>query len=137
MSEKPKPDLTNPLDIKAFLFNELGVCGCVALPPMLETIRDFLIWADGKKEPGNQYHNLFGGNIGTYYLVATALDKAGLIEHGVSIRYPSLSETGRALLEGIKTNLFFDIDDAFGTAYDGAWYGEDPDNADASEGLDD
>ena len=122
MSENPKPDLTKPLDIKAFLYNELGMCACIEFAPTLETIRDFLIWSADNKTPGNRYNDLFGGHVGTFYMIAMALDRAGLLEHGTSMRFPWLTQMGEDLLNGLRHNFFDDIESASGTAYDGELY---------------
>ena len=45
-ADKSEPDFNKALDIKAFMLNKLGFCGCCEIKPMLETIEDFLNWVE-------------------------------------------------------------------------------------------
>jgi hypothetical protein len=117
-----QPDLNKALDILAWLNNELGISNDIEFVPLLETIRDFLRWVDSKKVLGNRYDDLFGGHVGTYYLVACALEHAGLITHGLEIRYPALTVPGRTLLRTLTAFPLTDVEQASGTAYDGEWH---------------
>ena len=79
--------------------------------------------AECHKERDNWYDCLFGGHTGTYYLIACALEQAGLITHGTSIRFPLPTREGQAFLHGLETISWDEIDKASGIAYDGEWAG--------------
>jgi hypothetical protein len=122
--KRDEPDFTNTVDVQAFFYNELGACGCSELEEMIIVVGDLLAWIDTDKNPGNRYNTLFNGNVGVYYTLLGLLDKADLCEHGVSIRYPYLTDKGERLLKVLQTMSPSEITSAEGSAYDGAYYGD-------------
>jgi len=114
-------DLT-PLNIKAYLYNNLGLCGCSELDEIVAVLLRLLEWHGGDKE--TRYDELFPGNVGVFYLLAGMLDGLGLSEHGTAIRHPWLTEDGKRLLAALRRHPAQEIDDASGEAYDGCHYGD-------------
>ena len=121
-AESSKPDFTKPIDLLAYFYEELGACGCSDLEAMITVVRSLLAWIDDKNKPG--FESLFSGSTGVYYLLVGRLDALGLCDHGFTIRFPFLTESGRALLNALNTVDAQTIEDASGEAYSGFWYEE-------------
>ena len=118
------PDFTKPIDVKAFFYNELGACGCSEFSSMIEVVCGLLEWIEKEKDNSNHYDTLYGGNIGVYYLLIGMLDSSGLCEHGISIRFPFLTQDGKELMKALQTISEEEIDGCSGEAYDGITYGD-------------
>ncbi|MHA1360786.1 MAG: hypothetical protein ACTSRC_21905 [Candidatus Helarchaeota archaeon] len=116
-----EPDFDKNIDILAFLYNELGACGCSEIDEMLKTLLKFLEWANniGGSKPEYKY---VVDDIGAFYFIAGRLTDAGLIEHGVSIRYSWLTDKGERLLNALRNKKIEEILKAEGKAYNGYYY---------------
>ena len=88
---------------------------------MIYEIKRFLGWAGKMWE--ERYDNMYERN-GIYYLIAGMCDRAVLIEHGTSIRFPWLTEKGKCLLEALTKFSQHEIASSYGKAYDGCEYGD-------------
>ena len=120
--ENKKPDFKNPIDIKAFFYNEFGACGCSELDSMIGVVHNLLEWIESSKDKNTFYDTLYYGNVGVYYLLIGILDRCGLCEHGVSIRFPFLTNLGREFLVALQTVPTSEIEECGGEAYDGFYY---------------
>lgn len=122
MDDQPLPADLSPLNLKAWTFTALSLCGCSDMVAVLGGLRDFLGWhaADLANRPG--YETLFGGNEAVFYVFAGILDRLDLSEHGSSVRGSWLTEDGKRLLLALRTTPLEEIDDAHGKAYDGCDY---------------
>jgi hypothetical protein len=109
------PDFTKPVDVLAFLTSEFGVCGCSEEDKVSEEIKKFLVWASKEDRPN--FETLYN-NDGVYYLIASTMDRLGLIDHGISIRVPFITQKGKDFLAGLE----LDFANATGEAYDGCTY---------------
>lgn len=122
MAEEFPPSLS-PVNLLAYLYNAFGVCGCSELDVVVGEVRSILEWhANG--EDRCPYAEVYPGRPGLFYLMAGLLDALGLSEHGIAIRHPWLTERGKVLLDALRAVPVEEIEEAVGTAYDGAWYGE-------------
>jgi hypothetical protein len=113
-----EPNFNKPEDIAAFLGNELGLCGCTDEEPYLKALIRLLEWHNNK-DVG--FESLYFDD-GVYYLLAGMIDRAGLSEHGSSIRAPFLSTKGRELLKGLKTITIEELRHTEKEAYDGVYH---------------
>ena len=121
--QQRSPDFSSPIDIKAFFYNGFGACGCSELDSMIDVVVNLLEWIESDKDGSSYYDTLFGGNVGVYYLLIGIIDRNGLCEHGVSIRFPFLNDMGKKLLRALQTISIEKIDECSGLAYDGLYYG--------------
>ncbi len=122
-----RPDLPKaltPINLKAYLYNVFGVCGCNDIEEILRVLKDLLVWHDTKanqhERPG--YATLFNGDAGVFYIMAGLLDRLDLTEHGSSSRYGWLTDDGERLLYALNEHSTEAIDAAGGEAYDGCYY---------------
>lgn len=99
-----------PVDVSALCYEGFGLCGCAEFGSAVEEILGLLNWCGERERPS--YATLYYGNAGVYYLLAGTLDRLGLIEHGVSIRYPWLTPKGEALLRALQVMSIKDIEGA-------------------------
>jgi hypothetical protein len=119
----PKPNWSKSVDVKAWLFEEMGACGCSNLVSMLEYIREALRWTrDSERPPFYNERTPWGGNEGVFYITMGRLEESLLIEHGIGIRFPWLTDAGRHLLAKLEHCDLQTIEDAEGTAYNGQEY---------------
>lgn len=107
------------INMKAFLYNELGACGCSELSEILRVLCKFFVWIE--QEFPTPYESLFASR-GVYYIVAGTCEKADLIEHGISVRAPFLTVRGENFAAAMKVHTGQQIEEARGEAYDGCWY---------------
>lgn len=114
------PEHLTPINILAYMYNALGKCGCSETDEMITSLRKLLEWVGS--DGAIQYDALYP-EIGVFYLLAGRLDDLGLIEHGISIRFPWLTDDGKRLLDALKTIEPETIEAAVGEAYDGVYYG--------------
>lgn len=98
-----------PIDIQKFLYTELGFCGCTEFRPAILRLIELLKWVKQKNEI--RYDKLYN-SAGIYYLLVHSLDQVGLIEHGVSIRFPWLTDKGEELLAALQNFSIEEIEDA-------------------------
>lgn len=118
-----EPDFKKVIDVKAYLYNEFGVCGCFELEYTINTIVNALEWAKDKKwSSENIYYTELYNDTGLFYIVFGQLDRCDLIEHGTSIRCPWLTEKGKDFLSALKKIKVLEIDNDKGLAYDGVNY---------------
>lgn len=116
-----KVDFDNPLDIKAFLYNEFHACGCSELDEIIDTIKHFLSWA---KATPSDYEDVFPKQVGLYYIIAGICNDGDLVTHGSSIRFPIIQDDGESFLLALNKFSVDEIDVASGEAYDGMYYPE-------------
>jgi len=121
MESKKQPDFTKLVDIQAFIYEELFFCGCHEEGEVLDTLRKYLEWCGAGSERPN-FDEFYKGKIGAFYLISGLLDRAGLVEHGVSVRVPFLSSEGEAFLKALQTHTPEQIMEAEGVAYSGLEY---------------
>lgn len=114
------PESLTPLNIKAYLYNAMGACGCSEIAAMAEELTAILKWTDVLEERA-PYESLYPRR-GTFYIVAGILDRLGLSEHGVAIRCPWLTPDGKRLLAALEACTPESVDTATGIAYDGNTY---------------
>jgi hypothetical protein len=122
--EDQGPDFTRAVDVRAFLGDELHMCGCHDLEEIVPYLRDVLRWHETDASEREPYGSspLFHGSHAIFYIISGALDAAGLTEHGVSARCAFLTNMGRALLLGLETMDPGEIDCASGGAYNDCTY---------------
>ena len=110
------------LELKAFLMERdgLNLCGCAELDMALPVIRFVLEWADSNNRP--QFDEAWPDS-GLYYLVISQLDRAELVEHGTSCRYPFLTTRGEEVLAALQQFSAEDIEAAKGEV-NGIWWGD-------------
>jgi hypothetical protein len=96
------PEELTPDSVLSWCMTELGYCQCMPSDGFLNTLRTLLEWCstDGERKP---FHEQFIGNEGLAYLCLGALERAGLVNHGSSIRCPFLEGDGSRLLAWIRT----------------------------------
>jgi hypothetical protein len=114
------PEDLSALNLRAFLTNEFGACGCSELETMLDVLKSLLTWVGmgGGRVDWNKLYS----NPGIYYLLMGALDRLGLTEHGISIRHPWLTPDGTRFLAALMALKPGDVDAANGEGYDGIYY---------------
>jgi len=118
------PDDLTPLNIQAYFYNHLGACGCSELDEMISTIKRVLEWHKTDIPKRDSYISVFPEELGIFYIIVGLLDNLDLVEHGTSIRWGWLTNDGKRLLEALIRCSPKEIEDAFGTAYDGVYYPE-------------
>ena len=116
------PDFTKPNDVYAFLQNEFGMCGCFETELVVEALKDFLVWCGSDCINRPRYSELFGANQGVFYLISGICDRADLIEHGIAIRHPWLTENGKLFLSALSNFSIEQLEHTEGEAYDGIWH---------------
>ena len=114
-------DQTSDLDLLAFLYEGFSLCGCEDLSSVIETIIKTLSWAQEPTDKRLKYTSLFK-NYGVFYIIAGILDNLDLIEHGIAIRFPWITERGKALLSLLESRDVNKIEGATGEAYNGINY---------------
>lgn len=117
------PDFAKPVDVLAFLLNELGFCMCFDFELAIPAVARMLEWCEAGPERKNFTDKYKGDEAGNYYLLIGLLDRAKLVDHGVSVRYPFLRKPGMELLLSLRKFTWEEIENASGEAYDGLWYG--------------
>lgn len=121
MNNIKRPDFTKAIDVKAFLYDELGFCGCMELDEVISALKTLLSWANSM-ESRLGYEEFCKGEIGSFYLLMGLLDHADLIEHGSSIRHPWLTDDGERLLTALNKFSVGDIESVEGEGYNGTFY---------------
>lgn len=115
------PAELSALNIRAWLTNAMGLCGCADIESVAKELIELLEWHWSRADrPG--FETLFAGRKGVFYLLSALIDRLGLSEHGTSIRNPWLTDEGVRLLNGLRAVTAPKIDSARGEAYDGTWY---------------
>lgn len=114
-------DLT-PINIKAFLSNTFGMCGCSEFDEVIKVLIKILELIDKPNKQVRWHKEEFGNEAGFYYIIAGILDEERLIDHGTAIRYPWLTDDGKRFLEAIKNIKPEEVEMAEGEAYDGVVY---------------
>jgi hypothetical protein len=123
IGDKKEPDFMNLVDIHAFFGNEFGACGCYDMASMIEIVKKLMVWIDSENNYKSSCDTLFP-HIGLYYLIMGTLEKALLVDHGSSARWPWLTLKGKALLEGLEEYTPVEIEDCLeGLGYDSCYYG--------------
>lgn len=120
------PDFSKPIDVLAFLLNELGFCMCFDFEPTIASLVEVLAWCDAGTER-QSFDVKYKDNVGDYYLRIALVENAGLVDHGVSARYPFLRKSGMELLLALRKFTPEQIENASGKAYDGSRYGRQDD----------
>lgn len=88
--------------VEEYIESIFGVCGCSEIKPICKTLVKILEWANADIDNRLRYDSLFD-DVGIFYLLLGMCDQAGLIEHGVSIRHPWLTEEGKVLLSDLRS----------------------------------
>lgn len=122
MDSKDYPAEWTPLDIHVLLGSGFGVCGCAEYHDVIVELIRLLDWHDNIQDDRASYDTIFS-NVGTFYLMAGALDRLGLVEHGTSVRGGWLTRHGEALLRGLRATTADAIENAEGRGFDGLEYG--------------
>lgn len=120
-----RPNLSKPIDIKAFCHNHLLACGCSELAVMLELVKALLTQGTSKEywpSFGETVDRFFGGVAASAYFVFGILDHAELTTHGIAIRYPIITDFGKKFLRALNENDLDAVEAASGYAYDGLYY---------------
>jgi hypothetical protein len=118
------PDDLGPLNLKAWLYNNLGFCGCTDMGDAIGALLKLLEWHDDDMTAREPWGTLYRDGEGLFYLLAGFIDVMGLSEHGSGIRHPWLTASGKRLLAALKAHTPEQIESAYGEAYDGCTYGE-------------
>lgn len=98
-----------PIKVQRFLYDKLGFCGCTEFRPAILRLVELLKWV--KQRDNIQYDKLYN-SAGIYYLLIHPLEQADLIDHGVSIRVPWLTDKGEELLVALQNFSIKEIEDA-------------------------
>ncbi|MET8864659.1 hypothetical protein ABZW11_17115 [Nonomuraea sp. NPDC004580] len=84
-------------------YGDLAMCGCGTPEAAYELVRDLLaLIADHERDWAPLAKTLIG-NPGAYHLTMSALDEAGLLEHGSSIDSAWLTDKGRWYASALRT----------------------------------
>lgn len=116
----PFPSEWTPLNIKSFIQTQFSVCGCSEIDQVAIELTRLLRWHSSEQDIEDV--DTLCGNRGAFYLLVNAIERAGLSWHGVSTRFPHLSENGKNLLVALERFTPEEISDAQGEAFDGIYY---------------
>lgn len=86
----------------ALLIGVFGCCGCAEAEPVFKIMLSILVYFNDKKTYKEITADILNGDLGAYYIATGILDRQGLIEHGVAIRYCWLTEKGKQILDLLK-----------------------------------
>lgn len=110
------PETFTALDLRDWLAENLGLCGCTETSEYCMTVLRFLEWAGADMTTRSSYSTLYK-EVGIFYLIAGCIEDAGLIEHGSALRHPWLTEGGKRVLFALKQHSADAIDQACDEAY--------------------
>lgn len=89
----------------------LGLCGCGNPESAYDLVRDLLGLAPFYEDSRWKAAESLTGNIpGAHHIVLGAMERAGLIEHGTSLRGVWLTEKGKWCLAAMRATEFDDLD---------------------------
>lgn len=97
-------------DARDLIKEELGYCSCASEDAIL-LLKKLLEYFENKKERSwtEMVVSLFSGNEAAAYCATFLCDKAGLIDHGVSLRCSFLNQYGLDFLDVLKNNKLVNI----------------------------
>lgn len=109
-----------PEEAYTFTCDKIGICGCCDHSP-IDLIQTVLEWAatphDKRPTWDGFIETVFSGNDPAAYCTLTLCDRAGLLEHGSSIRGAWLTKLGKdylACLKDYTPELIWEYADNFG-----------------------
>lgn len=89
--------------VHQLFYGDLAMCGCGTPEAAYELVRDILaLIADHERGWAPLVKTLIG-NPGAYHLTMSALDEAGLLEHGSSLDSAWLTDKGRWYAAALRT----------------------------------
>ncbi len=118
------PDELTPINIKGYLYLNLGLEGTANTELYIKELLRILDWLETGIDADRtrcDYTMLFPSSTGLYYIMMGMMEKIDLIDFGGSIRYPWLNEKGSRFLIALQNTPIEDIDQAEGETYYGSY----------------
>lgn len=115
------PEDLSAVNVKAYIQNNFGGCGCWDYEAVCVELVTFLVWKNTPYTDRVSFSDLYPTE-GVFYLIAGSLDRLELTDHGTSIRCGWLTDDGKRFLAALKKFTGEQIHDSGGMAYDGLDY---------------
>ncbi|WP_327300361.1 hypothetical protein [Streptomyces goshikiensis] len=94
------------------LFDSLNLCGCGQPAAAYEMVRDLLALAPLYEEGRWRLAETLTGGGGGHHIIMSALDAAGLMEHGSSISGAWLTGKGKWCLDAMRQLEYADLSES-------------------------